>query len=104
MRARCRGGCTLATKKSEGKGEGHSRNGKLSAREKTIVKQSGTCSGSKDSPWKLGSMGKRPHSFCHLLVGLRFALTLTRTRTWTTWRFGISVRVATSSTLLYIIS
>ena len=50
MHAKCRSGCTLTTKKSEGKGKGHSRNGKLSAGEKTIVKQSGTCGGSKDSP------------------------------------------------------
>lgn len=101
MHAKYRSGCTLATKKREGKGKGHSRNGKLSAGEKTIVKQSGTCVGSKDSPWKLGSMGKRPHSFCHLLVGLIFALTLTRTRTW---RFGISVRVTNIIILHYIIT
>ena len=93
MHAKCRSGCTLATKKSEGKGKAHSRNGKLSAWRKMNVKQGASCRSSKGSPWKVGSMGKRPHSFCQSLVGLILALTLTRTSSSLP---GISVRVATS--------
>ena len=77
MLSKRRNGCTLSTKKSEGKDKSHSRDGKLSVGQKTIIKEQSRSFSSKSLPWKLESMGKSPFSSCDSVVALTRTLTLT---------------------------